>query len=134
MGRLVVPLIVALLTVLGAGAGADTRHVSAPLEDFAQSGVTGRVEATRMHRGGTLVTVKANGLRPGTPYVAQIHNNQVCDPEPFEETRVIGRFTANSVGMVTLTRKMTASLATIGSISVREVADGDLVACANLRP
>ena len=134
MGRLFVTLIVALLTVLAVGVSADTRHVSVPLEEFAQSGVTGRVEATQLHRGGALVTVKANGLRPGTLYVAQVHNNQVCDPEPFEEGRVIGRFAANSVGMVTLTRRMAADLATIGSVSVRQVTDGDLDACANLRP
>lgn len=126
-------LVVSLL-VVAAAAAASSRHVNAVLSAVGGSGVSGRVELTALPKGGTLITVVASGLRPGTGYLSLYYDNGTCEIEPYSPDDVVGRYTANAAGGATVTAKVTDDLDEIHSVSVRLASDFSLQACAGVNP
>ena len=118
-------------TLVSATAVADAgRHVNATLNPVGGSGVGGRVELTALPQGGTMITVVATGLHPGTGYLSLYYGNGTCELEQYEEDDVIGRYTAGRSGVATVTRKVGDDLDEIASVSVRLAEDFSLLACA----
>jgi hypothetical protein len=126
-------LVLSVILVAGLASGAD-RHVSAELHPVGGSGVTGRVELTAMHGGGTLITVVASGLQPGTQYTSLYYDNHTCELEPYSAEDVIGVYTANAAGRATVTGKADDDLDEINSVSVRLQSDFSLLSCADTHP
>ena len=127
-------LVLCLMVVAAAAVGAGERHVSATLAGEGGSGVSGRVELTVLPAGGTLITVVAAGLHPGTEYLSLYYDNGTCEIEPYSADDVIGRYTANAAGRATVTAKVDDDLDEIHSVSVRLAGDFSLEACAAVNP
>jgi hypothetical protein len=135
MKRVRISVLILSLLALSIGAavalGAD-RHVNATLTEVNGSGISGRVMLTSMPKGGTLITVSVTGLQPNTEYVSLYYDNNTCELEPYSEDDVINRYTADSGGRATFTKKVTDDLDEIHSVSVRLSQGFTLQACASL--
>ena len=127
--RTILPLALAMVLTAGSAIGSD-RHVNATLEPVNGSGVSGIVKLTSLPQGGTLITVVATGLQPGTEYLSLYYENATCELEPYDEDDVIGRYTADPAGKATVTHKLEDDLDEIHSVSVRLGSDFSLVSCA----
>lgn len=128
--HLILFLVVCTALVAAAAAGASERHVNTDLAAQGGSGVSGRVELTALPKGGTLITVTATGLHPGTEYLSLYYDNGSCELEPYSPDDVVGRYTANAAGTASVTAKVTDDLDEIHSVSVRLAGDFSLQACA----
>ena len=128
--HLILFLVVVVTLVAAAAVGASERHVNASLVAQGGSGVTGRVQLTALPAGGTLITVVATGLHPGTEYLSLYYDNGSCELEPYSPDDVVGRYTANAAGAASVTAKVTDDLDEIHSVSVRLAGDFSLQACA----
>jgi len=126
-------IVTSILIGQGQAASSD-RHVNVSLQPVDGSGVTGRVELTQLPKGGTQITIVANGLEPGEEYLSLYYENHTCELEPYEEDDVIGRYTANAAGVGTTTAKKGDDLDEINSVSVRRASDFALRACADVHP
>ena len=126
----VFPLALASVLLAGVAMASTAHHVNATLLPIGGSGVSGRVELTALPKGGTLITVVAKGLHPGTNYLSLYYDNGTCEIEPYSADDVIGRYTANADGEATVTSKLHDDLDEIHSVSVRLASDFSLQACA----
>jgi len=88
------------------------------------------VKLTSLPKGGTLITVVARGLQPGTEYLSLYYENATCELEPYDEDDVIGRYTADPAGNASVPHKLRDDLDEIHSVSVRLGSDFSLVSCA----
>jgi len=127
--RIILPLALASVLTGGVATAAD-RHVNTKLVPVGTSGVSGSVQLTALPKGGTLITVVARGLQPGTGYLSLYYDNGSCDLEPYSDDDVIGRYTAGPDGTATVTNKLGDDLDEIHSVSVRLASDFSLQACA----
>lgn len=127
---LAIAIVVCCSLVASLAPAASGRHVNATFSSVNGSGINGRVELTGIPHGGTLITVVAHGLRPGTRYLSLYYGNSTCELEAYEEDDVIGRYIANGGGTATVTRKVGDDLDEIGSVSVRLEDGFTLQACA----
>ena len=128
--HLVLALTLGSALSLSAAMASTEHHVNATLQPVGGSGVSGKVELTAMPKGGTLITVVAEGLHPGTEYLSLYYDNGTCDLEPYSADDVIGRYIANAGGNATVTAKLEDDLDEIHSVSVRLGSDFSLLACA----
>ena len=129
--HLLAPLVLASALLGGIATAASTEHhINAKLEPVGNSGVSGTVMLTALPKGGTLITIVAKGLHPGTQYLSLYYENGTCDLEPYEEDDVIGRYTADASGEARVTNKLDDDLDEIHSVSVRAAGDFALQACA----
>jgi len=136
MQRLRIALLLTLccLAVFAAIGSTSDRHVSTTLNSVSGSGVTGRVELTSLPKGGTQITVMAQGLQPGTDYVSLYYDNGTCELEPYSADDVIGNYKGGPGGTATVTKKVTDDLDEIHSVSVRLAGSFTLQACAAVNP
>jgi hypothetical protein len=125
-------LTIALASALTGGIAfaASSHHVNTTLQPVNGSTVNGRVELTALPKGGTLITVVAKGLQPGTNYLSLYYDNGTCELEPYSGDDVIGHYTADSNGQATVNAKVDDDLDEIHSVSVRLDSDFTLQACA----
>ena len=128
--HLVLALTLGSVLSIGAAVASTEHHVNATLQPVGGSGVSGKVELTAMPKGGTLITVVAKGLHPGTQYVSLYYDNGTCELEPYSADDVIGRYTADADGNASVTAKLEDDLDEIHSVSVRLDGDFTLQACA----
>jgi Cu/Zn superoxide dismutase len=126
------PLVLAVFVGIAAATPNDEKHVNATLEQVRGSGITGNVEVTQLHGGGTQITIHVEGLTPGTEYVSLYYENGTCELEKYEEDDILGRYTANPSGKANITVKAADDLDEIKSISVRLNSDFSLLSCAAL--
>src|SRR5262245_16742923 len=96
--HLVLPLALASALTAAVTFAAGDHHVNATLQSVGGSGVNGRVELTALPRGGTVISVIARGLHPGSPYLSLYYDNGTCELEPYSEDDVVGRYTAQPMG------------------------------------
>lgn len=94
--------------------------------------MSGRVTLTALPAGGTLITVTASGLHPGTEYLSLYYDNGTCELEPYSADDVVGRYRANAAGRASVTAKVDDDLDEIHSVSVRLAQDFSLQACAGV--
>jgi hypothetical protein len=130
--RLALLLALSCLAVFAATASTAEHHVSATLTPTNGSGVTGRVELTALPKGGTLITVVAQGLHAGTDYVSLYYDNSTCELEPYSADDVVGNYRGGDGGNASVTKKVDDDLDEIHSVSVRLAGSFDLQACASL--
>jgi hypothetical protein len=128
--HLLLPLALASTLTVGTATATSAHHVNATLEPVGGSGIRGSVELTSLPKGGTLITVVARGLSPGTEYLSLYYDNGTCELEPYSADDVIGRYTADAAGTATVTSKLEDDLDEIHSVSVRLGSDFSLQACA----
>jgi hypothetical protein len=124
----VAPLLIAALALSG------ERHVNTRFQAVGGTGVGGHVALTALPKGGTLITVVANGLTPGREYISLYYDNGTCELEPYSADDVIGRYTADAEGVGHATKKVDDDLDEINSVSVRIAQDFTLQACAAVHP
>jgi len=122
------------LIVLGA-APAHSRHVKVPLVSVNGSGIGGFVNLEGLPREkGTVITVHATGLTPGTEYLSLYYDNHICELEPYSADDVIGHYVGDAGGTATVNAKVGDDLEEINSVSVRTASDFALRACADTHP
>ena len=119
--------------VLGA-APAHSRHVKASLQPVNGSGIGGFVNLEGLPKGGTVITVHATGLTPGTEYLSLYYENHICELEPYSADDVIGHYVGNAAGTATVNSRVGDDLDEINSVSVRTAGDFTLRACADTHP
>ncbi|HET9887106.1 MAG TPA: hypothetical protein VFR10_06295 [bacterium] len=122
-------LVLCFLGIAGAAPN-EEKHVSATLEPVRGSGITGTVDVTQMHGGGTHIVIHVEGLTPGTEYVSLYYENDTCELEKYGEDDILGRYTSNPNGKATINVKADDDLDEIHSISVRLNSDFSLLSCA----
>src|SRR5262249_40530827 len=118
------------LAVFAAIGLTNEHHVSATLNSVNGSGVTGKVELTALPHGGTVITVVAKGLQPGTDYVSLYYDNGTCELEPYSADDVIANYKGGSDGTTSVSNKVKDDLDEINSVSVRLAGSFTLQACA----
>jgi len=128
--HLIASLVLASALMGGIAMASTDHHVNAKLQPVGSSGVSGSVQLTALPKGGTLITVVARGLHPGTEYLSLYYDNGTCDVEPYSADDVIGHYTADANGEATVTNKLDDDLDEIHSVSVRLASDFSLQACA----
>ena len=87
--HLVLALTLGSAISIGVAVASTEHHVNATLQPVGGSGVSGKVELTAMPKGGTLITVVAKGLQPGTEYLSLYYDNGTCELEPYSADDVI---------------------------------------------
>jgi len=130
--RLALLLTLSFLAVFAATASTNEHHVSATLNSVNGSGVTGKVELTALPKGGTIITVVAQGLQAGTDYVSLYYDNGTCELEPYSADDVIANYRGGDGGNASVSKKVDDDLDEIHSVSVRLAGSFDLQACASL--
>lgn len=128
--RLALLLTLCALAVFAASGSTNDHHVNATLNSVNGSSVTGRVELTALPKGGTMITVVANGLQPGTDYVSLYYDNGTCELEPYSADDVIANYKGGADGTASVNKKVTDDLDEIHSVSVRLAGSFTLQACA----
>ncbi len=134
MRRTLASLALITLGLLILGAAPQERHVRVDLIPVNESGITGSVNLVALPQGGTLITVTARGLTPGTEYVSLYYENHTCELEPYEPDDVIGNYVGGAGGTATVSRKVGDDLDEINSVSVRKAPDFSLLSCADVHP
>jgi len=132
--RLALLLTLCSLAVFAAVGSTNDHHVNTTLNSVNGSGVTGRVELTSLPKGGTQITVIAQGLEPGTDYVSLYYDNGTCELEPYSADDVIGNYKGGPDGTATVAKKVKDDLDEIHSVSVRLAGSFTLQACAAVNP
>ena len=128
------PLVALSFLILGASP-AHSRHVRATLQPVDGSGISGFVNLEGLPREkGTVITVHATGLTPGTEYLSLYYDNHVCELEPYSADDVIGHYVGDAGGTATVNAKVEDDLDEINSVSVRTAGDFALRACADVHP
>jgi hypothetical protein len=125
----------AIALTLAAPAFAGPNHIQVQLHPVGGSGVSGLVNLTSLHQGGTRITLVAFGLKPGNEYISLYYDNHVCALEPYSLDDVIGGiYTANPGGVGVTQGNADDDLEEINSVSVRSAGTFTLLACANVHP
>ena len=129
--------LVALILPTARPAAADEHHVRVTLLPVGGSGVTGFVQLVqRPHEGGTHITVVARGMAPGSSHLSLYYENHTCEIEPYDPGDIIGGgpYRANAAGVGTTRGNVDDNLDEINSVSVRDAATFQLLACADVHP
>jgi hypothetical protein len=114
---------------------ANSRHAKVALVPVDGSGVAGFVILEGLPRGGTVITVHATGLTPGTEYLSIYYENHTCELESDSVPNdVLGHYVASVDGTGNVNAKIDDDLDEINSISVRVASDLTLRACADSHP
>ena len=129
------PVIVLALIGLGATT-ANSRHVKAPLIPINGSGVGGFVILEGLPRGGTVITVHATGLTPGTHYLSIYYENHSCELQSDSVPNdVLAHYVASDDGTASANGRIDDDLDEVNSVSVRfDNTDLTLQACADTHP
>jgi hypothetical protein len=129
------PSLIALAMLVLGAAPANSRHVKVALVPVDGSGVGGFVNLEGLPKGGTVITVHATGLTPGTEYLSIYYENHDCtlvsDSVPND---VLGHYVASDDGTGNVNGKIDDDLDEVNSVSVRVAADLTLRACADIHP
>lgn len=131
---LAVPPLVALMVLVLGAAPAHSRHVKVTLQPVNGSGISGFVNLEGLPKGGTVITVHATGLTPGTEYLSLYYGNHTCELEPYSADDVIGHYVGSAGGTGNAHAKVDDDLDEINSVSVRAAGDFTLKACADTHP
>jgi hypothetical protein len=112
----------------------DQNHIQKRIDSVNNSNVEGIVDLFQLpDDSGTHITVIGFGLQPNQQYVSLYYSNHTCDLEPYSVDDVIGGvYTANSVGVGATQANQQDNLDEINSVSIRNAADFNLLACANI--
>jgi hypothetical protein len=108
----------------------------APMRPVGNSGVSGFAVLVERPQGGTHITVIATGLMAGHTYLSLYYSNHVCAIEPYDASDVIGGkpYVGLPGSIGTTHGNVDDDLDEINSVSVRDAATFQLLACANVHP
>jgi hypothetical protein len=128
------PALALVLLALGA-APANSRHLKVTLQPVNGSGISGFAILEGLpHEKGTVITVHATGLTPGTEYLSLYYGNHTCELEPYSPQDVIGHYVGASDGTGNANGRADDDLDKINSVSVRLASDFSLKACGDVHP
>jgi hypothetical protein len=132
---IVTVLSLAVIAMWPASTAASTLADAKHFQSLGPNGIRGVVFLRQQMGGGTSIRVFATGLEPGHTYVSLYYDNDECALEPYEEEDVIGdEYTANQAGVGQTSGTADDNLDEIHSVSVRDAATFDLLACAVVSP
>jgi hypothetical protein len=132
---LTLPLLIALAALFLGATPAGPSHLKVALVPVDGSGVGGFVNLAGLPHGGTVITVHATGLTPGTEYLSIYYGNHTCELESDSVPNdVLGHYVASDDGTGNVNAKIDDDLDEVNSISVRVAGDLTLRACADIHP